>query len=261
MIDNQELLILYLEDELDEKTRAALETRLVNEPDLAAELEELRDVLGDVEEGLPREPGNDYWRNFYQRLQPKLEKQSLLEKIQNWLSPGHGMNYGRAAVALSTLVIAVSASLYFTVLKHPSVGKITVSEVKIEKTESIMSLVVNKHLDKSRLLLEEMVNISDSGELLEEQLEYTKEKGQRLLGINRAYQAAAKKNGNAELEDLLADLELVLMEIANIDVDDASYAIPGLKKVIRKKNLLIKIEIINLDEYRPLKRDKNTEVM
>ena len=261
MMDNQELLILYLEDELDAQTRRDLETRLAIEPELEAELEELKALFGQVEETLPQEPDRQYWSNFYSRLQPKLEKKSLLEKFQDWMVPGHGMNYGRAAAALATLVIAVGVMLYFTVLKHEPQQKITITEVKIEKTESIMSQVVNKHLDKSRLLLEEMVNIADSGENLEERLEYTKLKGQRLLGINRAYQAAAKKKGNVELEQLLSDLELVLLEIANINIEDASYTIPSLKKVIRKKNLLIKIEIINLDEYTPLKRDKNSEVM
>lgn len=256
MKDMNEILILYLEGELEEQEAKELESKLRTDEALREELEQLKTSLEMVEMSLPPEPDSSYWSNFYSRLQPRLVKKSLFKKLVEMVMPNTGL---RLATALGSLaVVFIIAGIFVTqFLVRPAepLPLVTKSTVRIEHKENALKFVVANHLDSTRLLLQEMVNIPfDDNETLQERLFDTRIRGERLLSNNRTFLQAAMKQGDAELETLLDDLELVLMEISNLDVEMAEFAIPSLQRIIQKKNLLIKIEIINLSEV-----DRNSE--
>jgi hypothetical protein len=106
-----------------------------------------------------------------------------------------------------------------------------------------------------------MVNIADAGDYVEDRLAVTRVRGEQLLSDNRTYRLAAEQEADQELIALLDDLELVLLEIANLNPQQARYTLPTVQRIIRKKNLLIKIEIINLDEQQFVAGNPESEVM
>ena len=90
MTDSHEILILYLEDELDEEQRREIEARLRTDAALAADLAELRRSIELLGESVPEEPDVRYWRTFYSRLQPRLERTSFWSKITNLFRANSG---------------------------------------------------------------------------------------------------------------------------------------------------------------------------
>ena len=104
-----------------------------------------------------------------------------------------------------------------------------------------------------------MVNYAGADDEIQEQLADTVSRSELLLSDNRTYRQAAERQKDEELIALLEDLELVLVEISNLDPGTAEFALPSVKRIIQKKNLLIKIEIINLDAT--AKKSDKTEVI
>lgn len=250
MTDAHEILILYLENELSEQERQEVEERLRTDPALAAELDELQQSLDLIGESLPDEPDAQYWRSFYSRIQPQLHKTSLWSKIIDLFRNNAGVQFAGLATSLAMIFVVVSLFLAQTYFHTEPIPAVTETTVTIKRTQGVLEHIVSTHLERSRLLLQEMVNVDveEEQEDLVQLINGTRERGEQLLSDNRTYRIAAEKQNDQELVQLLDDLELVLVEISNLDPDAAEYAVPTVKRIIRTKNLLIKIEIINLNE-------------
>jgi hypothetical protein len=239
MKDTLERLILYLENELTIAERDELEEELKRDESLRRELAELRRTVQIVSEHQPEEPGQEYFSNFYSRLQPKLTQ------------PFEGLGRLGLAGGLSVMMlafIAVALGINYLVLQPEEIPSVRSETVNIKRSEGFLEHVAQRHLEKSELLLREVTNIVYEGADNKDLLVAASQRGDELLSANRTYRQAAKARGNDDLVQLLEDLEAVLIEISNMDPDAAEYALPSLKRAIRKKNLLIKIEIINLND-------------
>lgn len=262
MSDDLNRLILYLEDELAPAEREALERRLAVEPELAETMEGLKHTVAIVTQASPDEPEDEYFNSFYSRLSPKLQpKESFWEKLTRPLRPLGRLGYsgGLAAMVLAFFLVAVGINTFL--LKRHEPQRVRNETVNIKRSEKFFDYVAAKHLAKSELLLREVYNISQAGPYDDETLVEAQRRGNYLLSANRSYRQAAEARGDEELAKILEDLEVVLIEISNLDPSAAEYALPSLKRAIRKKNLLIKIEIINLNDLEAPASSNSQEVV
>jgi len=244
-----EQLILYLEGELEPAEKESLEQQLKVDSELRAELDELKASLQLVHEHQPEGPGDEYFRSFYSRLQPNLHhSQSLLERI---FAPFNKLgNLGFAGsvglVAASFLVMAIAINVFLIPRKEIPVAR--TESISIKKNDSFLDHAASGHLERSELLLREVYNLTQTEEVDPLALELASQRSSQLLSENRSFRNAAIAKGDDELVSLLEELEIVLIEMSNLDPDAAEYTLPSVTRAIRKKNLLIKIEIINLSD-------------
>lgn len=248
MKNEQELLMLYLMDELDPREAEELEQRMKNDKKLREEHRLLERSLQMMKDEVPADPGPQYWRTFYSRLQPRLKNGNVFKRVFEWLAPRHGLQFAGVLVTLAVIFIVTGLFIYQYIAPNGPRPSIINTTVKIKPVRGFLENVAYDHLERSRLLLQEMVNISSDEGDLQERLMETRMRGERLLSDNRTYRQAAIQQNDSKLESLLDDLETVLLDIANLEPDDADYELPSLKRRILKKNLLIKIEIINLND-------------
>jgi len=260
MSNERELLILYLAGELEPEERTALEKRLSGDAALRGELEALHNALRLVSDSAPSEPPEAYWRTFWTRLQPKLQRKNLWQRLSGWLVPKHGLRLATGLGTLAAMLIVALLILYQVMVPQAPEPVITRTEVRIQRTEGYFALAADDHLERSRLLLQEMVNIASNGPPNEEALLDNRRRGEELLSQNRTYRLVALRNNDEKLAALLDELEMVLMDIANIDPHVAQEALTGLQHRIEMKDLLARMNIVNLDE-RSRSQTSNSEVM
>ena len=260
MSDYREKMILYLADELEPGERESLERRIEADEDLARELAELRQLLQFADETQPPEPPAAYWRGFWSRLEPKLKRESLWSRFVSVFVPRHGLQLATGFAAMGLLLIVALVLLYQVMVPQSEKPTITTTSIKIERTEGYFEYVADEHLERSRLLLQEVVNIASSGPLTAERLTDNRRRSEELLSENRTYRQAAERHNDERLAGLLRELELVLMDIANIDPNVAQDALANLQSRIVKKDLLERIKIVNLTERQP-ERSSDREVM
>ena len=117
-----------------------------------------------------------------------------------------------------------------------------------------------EHLQRSRLLLQDLVNVASNGEPPLEVLLDSRRRGGELLSDNRSLRLAAERRQNERLSGLLDELETVMLDIANLDPEVATDMLPAIRHRIERHDLLIKIEIVNL-HFGRLELPATTEVL
>jgi hypothetical protein len=108
--------------------------------------------------------------------------------------------------------------------------------------ERILLVAVGDHLDRSQLVLAEIVNSNDPGKGKLD-IRYEQKLAADLVDANRLYRATADSNGDRATSSLLDDLERVLVEIAHSPSDLSGPQFEELKRRIEDQNLLFKVRI------------------
>ena len=109
------------------------------------------------------------------------------------------------------------------------------------------------HLESTRLVLLEVKNNADTPQ--EFDVAEVRASSQKLLEQSLLLKTELREEQMALLRGTLEQLELVLLELANLETQPEPEAITSLRTAIQQGDLLIKIEIIDLDALTRKKKD------
>jgi hypothetical protein len=107
--------------------------------------------------------------------------------------------------------------------------------------QRIVLVAVGDHLERSQMLLLEIVNNEESGPInfsAEQQL------ARDLLDDNHLYQVSAQKAGDPQVMRVLDELGRVLTEIANGPSEISDSDLRQFRKTIRSEDLLFKVRVL-----------------
>ena len=187
------------------------------------------------------------------RAMDKLETPELLEgyegRVWNKLEPElknsreHRWNYlvlwftPRRLVATAAMaLLLVAAFLAGRVSQQRQVAGLS-GPVR----ERIMLVAVGEHLERSQMILIELVNNASTGpvDITQEQ-----RRARDLVDENRLYRQAALKSGDAGVSSVLDDLERTLLEVAHspAKLDSAEFA--QIRERIEAEGILFKIRVV-----------------
>ena len=146
---------------------------------------------------------------------------------------------------LGGLAIAASLVLAFWLGKRSNLNVSTpaapASMSKEQVRERVLLVAVGDHLERSQMVLLEVVN-APAGEGAD--LAAPQRTAEELVGANRLYRQAAVRAGEPAVASVLDDLERVLVEIANSPSTASSAEIGRLRQRIESKGLLLKVRVI-----------------
>lgn len=206
------------------------------------ELERLKGVLALVEaNGLnPAEPpGPAFEREVWARLEPALPRrrswlQGLLAGTPKWAF----------AAGVATLVIAAFVAGRVTRdAPAPAAAPASASiPAKTDVTERVLVLAVVDHLDRSQMVLLEVLN-ADFAEPFDLGPEQTLARD--LVTANRLYRQTAERTGDERTSELLDELERVLVEIANTPQGATKDDLEALRAHIASRGVLFKVRVVN----------------
>ena len=118
--------------------------------------------------------------------------------------------------------------------------------------QRIVLVAVGDHLERSQMLLLEIVNSEESGRInfsAEQQL------ARDLLDDNHLYRVSAQQTGDPQVARLLDELGRVLTEIANGPTEISSSDLRQFRKTIQSEGLLFKVRVmqseVNSKSLRP----------
>ncbi len=176
-------------------------------------LDVLHRTLDRVEMPVPARPAN-YEEQVWNRLRPKLPKpKTSLSSRYYW---------GLAAAAC--LAIAFFAGRQTTVPATPA----TAAAVR----QRLLIVAVESHLERSRLVLAELVNASPDPDAAES-----------LLEENRLYRQTAVAAGDRPVVSLLEDLERVLLEVAHTPESASPMQWQAIRERIEAQGLVFRIHV------------------
>ena len=221
---NEEQLILYHYGETGD--RKAAEAHLETCGDCRSEYDELRQTLAAVEALPVPERNEGYGREVWARLQPRLE-----EKQRGWFAWMAPRDWVLAGAMVLVLLVGILVGRFTTPPAYED-GAVR---------ERILLVAVGDHLERSQMVLVELVNAGGNGPV---DISAEQEWAQDLVADNRLYRLTAAGAGEVAVADLLEELERVLLEIAHSSGELSAEEFSGIRERIEAQGLIFKIRVL-----------------
>jgi len=232
-VTEEDLILHYYREPEDERQ---VEKHLASCAACRGQFERLKQVLSLVDaDGLgPADaPGPAFEREVWARLEPQLPRPRAW--ISSWLpGPRWALAGGLAALVL----VAFLAGRFSSTVAPPSLAPVTAST---EVAERVLVIAVVDHLDRSQMVLLELLNgdLSEGTDLAKEQSQ-----ARDLVTANRLYRQTAVRTGDDRTSDVLDELERVLLEIANAPQGATKDDFEALRARIASRGVLFKIRVV-----------------
>lgn len=200
----------------------------------AQQYEVLRRVLALVNEAPIPERGERYGEEVWNRLRWKLGSRARRRRWQSLI-----------AIA-AMLAIAFAAGQFWRARQDslPAIATTTNPAAPVASAASgddaagkLLFIVVNDHLDTSSRMLLEVANADMT-------LASQPGRAGDLVAANRIYRQTAQQRGDERIAQLLADLEPILLELANAGDSLEGKQLADLQKRIESKGLLFKVRVM-----------------
>ena len=233
---NEEALILHYYGEGND---ASVEAHLASCPTCRTEFEKLRRVLALLDEQPVPEPPPAFERQMWARIQPQLEAthRGWLDRLLHF----QGTPKWALAGGLAALVLAAFVAGRFTSPTVPTTPA-TDPAVAADLGERLLLVAVVDHLDRSQMVLVELLNGSDTNDLATISAE--QDRARELVAANRLYRQSAVQAGDNAIGETLEDLERVLLEIANAPENVTSEDVAALREQIGARGLLFRVRVV-----------------
>jgi hypothetical protein len=186
----------------------------------------LKDLLDAIREYPVPERSASYGGDVWVRLLPKLP---IAKPQRSWF------RWWIAGPAFATLlVVAFFAGMLVQHRHEPP-------EISAAARQRVLNLVIGYHLDRSQILLTELVNTTAGNIDVSDE----RNRARDLLSENRLLRETAARSGEVSHAALLDELERVLLDIANTPSNTAAADLEALQHRIVSEGLLFKVRIVD----------------
>ena len=200
--------------------------------------EALRLVLNAVDAAPVPERDEAYGARVWWRIEPKLEQRPRFD-WRAWLAPRRLALVG----AMAALLVAV----YFAGRLSPRREQhATMPPISQPARERILLVAVGDHLDRSQMLLLELVNAEpekDHGAATVD-ISNEQERAEDLVTANRLYRQTALHSGDKAVASLLDELEPLLLDIAHSPSQVSGAQLDEIRKRIEARGIIFKVRVI-----------------
>jgi hypothetical protein len=216
-------LVLHYYGEADDP--AAVESHVAACSECRAAYENLRTALNAAQADEAPVRGADYGAQVWQRLEPKLGR-------------GRSRTFAPRRL-LWTGALAASLMAAFLLGRYMPRGPGEGTSVPVR--ERILLLAVGDHLDRSQVVLLELLNADP---LASRNVTAERISAEELLSANRLYRQAAVRSGDAGVASVLEELERVLIEVANGPSELGPQDLAALRRRIESQGVLFRVRVI-----------------
>jgi anti-sigma factor RsiW len=197
----------------------------------------LQRVLNIVDAAPVPERAANYGSQVWRKLEPKLCRRG--SRRSRWLAPLRWpVRHWAAAAGMAVLVLAAFLAGRYYPKPQPS-SQVAAAAGKVR--ERILLVAVGDHLERSQMVLVELVN-ARPGQSLDVSSE--QERAGDLVAENRLYRQTAAHSGDTSLAGVLDELEPVLLEIAHGPAHLTSEEVESLQRRIEGDGILFKVRVL-----------------
>lgn len=246
----QKRLSAYLDQELSPAERSVIEQHISECTDCAQALRDLQ-MLVDQATALPQKHAPDrLWGRIASELdQPNVSRiHDTVPAWRNWLR--RPMPVVQLGFAIAILVVGMLVGRYILPPQSDTL-RLQVSQQSPAELAAL-NVRASHYLERSKMLLVGIANLEPHGD---ERIDLSLEKAYSVDLLREAdfLQEKLPAGKNERLRRLVAELELVLLEIANLEAESDFEHVDLLKSGIEQTDLLFKINLSGLNEEKPAK--------
>jgi hypothetical protein len=202
----------------------------------------LQRVLAVVDSAPLGEAPDGFERVAWARLEP-----ALPARRGGWLS---GFVFSPARVAWAAMIVLLIIGAFVAgrltpprSATTPSAGTVAPSQASAENVrERILLVDLGDHLDRSQMVLVELVSSESTGRV---DISSEQARAEQLLAANRLYRQTAATTGNAGVATVLDELERVLVDVAASPSTLSQQDLDMVRRRIESKGLLFKVRVVS----------------
>lgn len=256
----------YLQNELSAADRRFVDVHLAHCQSCRAELESLRSLLKKAPRP-SRAPSDEvpvgYWNAFAQRVEERIKTQeraghsesprSVLERLEQFvvLRPRLALAYGGA-----TIVVLASLLVWRWAERDPR-SSLEFADESASLQHISLDERTRTYLDRSKILLLGIVNLEAEPDLPQAvDLNRYRAVSHQLVQEARDLRVELDDPQHLRLRQLISDLEIILLQIANLESQEDLPAIELVKNGVDRKGIFLKI---NLEKMRMVEQANSTE--
>lgn len=249
----QDLLVEALYGDLDPGQKTLFENHIGSCPSCAADFKALAETLKTMNERVRPEPGGEFWDGYWDRLAGRMEKKAEAGEVSRSWAKRLGRAWNLAprwafqAVAALALIVA-GIFIGRTILSPPRAPvEAARQEVQAPPDRSGQGdpvLRARNYVDRSKLVLLALVNYDPKSEdPYGLDLPFQKQVSQELVSQAGALKSDLKDPSQRRLRELVADLETILLQIANLESKNDLEAVEFVKQGVENRGVLLKINL------------------
>lgn len=230
-------LVLHYYGELPAPGEAAARKHLSGCDTCRRTFTRLQRVLGAVNEpALAPDVEDGFERRVWARLQPDLRPER--RSWQAWLT------VAPAPLALAAAVLVLVGAAFFAgrVSSPREAGSGQAIATTDAVRERILLVDLGEHLDRSQMILVELVSAGTAGAV---DLRGERSQAEELLAANRLYRHTAAATGDSSVSDLLEDLERLLVEVAAGPERLSDSQLDAVRKQVEATGLLFRVRVVS----------------
>ena len=146
------------------------------------------------------------------------------------------------AFAAGVIVLVGAAFMAGRMLPKSSAGASESAKAAQQVRERILLVDLGEHLDRSQMVLVELVSADDKGSV---DISTERARAEQLLAANRLYRQTAVSTGDVAMASVLDDLERVLVDIAAGPSTVSQDDLDSVRRRIESKELLFKVRVVS----------------
>lgn len=230
---SEDELILHYYGEVDRADASRVESHLASCAECQLANKKLARVMAMVDAASPVEAPDGFERIAWARLEPHLDTNRARTLKSFFWFPQWALAGGVAALLV--------AAFWAGRISGPATPSTNTNVVAHVEPASVLQTAVGDHLDRTQMMLVELVNAEgDHADVLAGE----QRRATDLVAANRIMLQSALRSGDAQIVDILEDLERVLLEIANAPADVSSKEMTDLQSRITDEDLLFRLRVI-----------------
>jgi hypothetical protein len=241
-------LVLHYYGELRGPEAGSLERHLRECDPCRESFSRLEQVLRAVDEAPVPEPPAEFERAVWTRLRPGLRANQPARPSAFAIRPSAFIPRWAFAGGIAALVVIAFLTGALWRQSRPQPETTATPPVGTEAAgatadlrERLLLAVVGEHLERTELVLVELMNARGSG-----LVDISAEQGraQDLASENRLYRQTAQSVGHLPIVSLLDQLDLILTEVAGGPSEIPAADLDAMRRRIEGQNLLFKVQVV-----------------
>lgn len=258
-------LILHCYGEIERGEQSRVDAHLASCTECQQAKEKIARVMAMVDTAAPVEAPEGFERVAWARLEPHLEFQGA-SPVRRSAQMLYDLVFGRTAReggwfpqwALAGGVAALVMAAFWAgrISGGDTIDPAQTAAVGEIAPQRVLQATVGDHLDRSQMMLVELANADVDGA---DVLAGEQERAVDLVAANRLIRQSALESGDAQVVDILEDLERVLQEVANAPANVTSNDLTDLQSRITREDLLFRLRVIASEMRQRTLNDRVTD--
>jgi len=249
------MFIEVLYNELDHEQKKSFDAHLEACSKCTKDFEEMRETMGVLSQRTRTEPDSFFWDSYWDKLADRMEeKERSVPAIVAWwqrfwqsISFQPNWTY-RIATAVALIAIGVFiGKLYFGRPVSEQVETFQTVQVPPTAVEQVsLQQRADRYIERSKILLLGLINFDPENEdAYALDLPHQQQISQELVREANLLKEELNDPAQQQLRELIEDLKIILLQIANIESEYDLTGIELVKNGVDRRGILLKI---NLEE-------------